>query len=56
MYIHDEGNTLLHNACTEVNTIMGVVGEEWSRHDLLKCNRYGEALIHIACKHARLDI
>ena len=51
----NDGNTLLHNACAEGNaTIVEILVKNGA--DVLKPNRYGDTPIHIACKHARLDI
>ena len=51
----NDGNTLLHNACAEGNATMVEILVK-NGADVLKPNRYGDTPIHIACKHARLDI
>ena len=53
--VGNDGNTLLHIACADGNSRMASVLVK-NRIDILKRNRHGDAPIHIACKHARLDL
>ena len=53
--VGDDGNTLLHIACTE-GTLTMVEFLVKNRADILKPDRHGDAPIHIACEYSRLDI
>ena len=50
-----DGNTLLHNACVEGNIRVAELLLKYDA-DVLKLNRYGDAPIHVACKHSRLEV
>lgn len=53
--VDNDGNTLLHRACDEGDTRMAMLLVK-NGANVLKCNRYGDAPIHIACKHGRIDL
>ena len=50
-----EGDTLLHNACVEGNIRVAELLLKYGA-DVLKLNSYGDAPIHVACKHSRLEV
>ena len=50
-----DGNTLLHTACVKGNfTMVDLLVKNGA--DVLKPNRHGDAPIHIACKHLKLNV
>ena len=53
--IDRDGNTLLHNACVEGNIRVAELLLKYDA-DVLKLNGYGDAPIHVACKHSRLEV
>ena len=53
--VDNDGNTLLHRACVEGDTRMAMLLVK-NGENILKCNRHGDAPIHIACKHGRIDL
>ena len=53
--IDSDGNSLLHNACAEGYTSMVELLVK-NGADVLKLNRHGDAPIHTACQHSKLDI
>ena len=52
---NDSSNTLLHRACAEGETRMAMLLVK-NGANVLKCNRYGDAPIHIACNHGRIGL
>ena len=50
-----DGNTLLHNACIEGNIRIAELLLKYGT-DVFKLNRCGDAPIHVACKHSRLEV
>ena len=50
-----DGNTLLHNACVEGNIRVAELLLKYGT-DVFKLNGYGDAPIHVACKHSRLEV
>ena len=53
--VDSDGNTLLYMACAEGNTSVAELLVK-NGADVLKFNRCGDAPIHVACKHSRLEI
>ena len=53
--VGNDGNTLLHIACTEGNTAMVELLVK-NGADILRPDSHGDAPIHIACRHFKLDI